>query len=62
MVRWIGLALMPQKTYDYRMCVRETDKDNKIVQREKIGDIGKIKSLSQFHVLKILSLTLTVFS
>ena len=27
---------MTPKTYDNHMCVRQTDKDNKIVQREQI--------------------------
>ena len=27
---------MTPKTYDNHMCVRQTDKDNKIVQRENI--------------------------
>ena len=37
MVRWIGLILMTPKTYDNHMYVRQTDKDNKIVQREDIS-------------------------
>ena len=34
---------MTPKTYDNHMCVRQTDKDNKIVQREHIENkIGNI--------------------
>ena len=37
--RWIGLVLITTKTYDNHMymCVRQTDKPNKIVQREHIS-------------------------
>ena len=42
---WLALVLITPKTYDNHMCVRQTDKDNKIVQRENISLRTKISGI-----------------